>query len=102
MIACTQDPSIFDELLRFRADRVDLTGDAEKAFLMVGMAEEDSCYFEGVPERVVRCSLLGFGDASSKTFTAVIYLHVTRRLYVKFVASKSRVAPAKQFSIPRL
>lgn len=32
---------IFDELLRFWANRVDLTGDAEKAFLMVGMAEED-------------------------------------------------------------
>lgn len=32
---------IFDELLRFWAHRVDLTGDAEKAFLMVGMAEED-------------------------------------------------------------
>ena len=62
------------------------------------------CYFQGVQERVVSCSLHGFGDASSKAYAAVIYLHVTTTTgsYVKFVASKSRVAPAKELSIPRL
>ena len=33
--------NIFDILLRFRASRIALTGDVEKAFLMVGIAEED-------------------------------------------------------------
>lgn len=33
--------NIFDVLLRFRVNQVALTGDVEKAFLMVGMAEED-------------------------------------------------------------
>ena len=62
------------------------------------------CHFQGVQERVVSCSLHGFGDASSKAYAAVIYLHVTTatRSYVKFVASKSRVAPVKELSIPRL
>ena len=35
--------NIFDILLRFRASRIALTGDVEKALLMVGIAEEDSC-----------------------------------------------------------
>ena len=62
------------------------------------------CYFQGIPERVVSCSLHGFGDASSKAYAAVIYLHVatTTGSYVTFVASKSRAAPVKQLSIPRL
>ena len=33
--------NIFDILLRFRASRVALTGDVEKAFLMVGITKED-------------------------------------------------------------
>ena len=62
------------------------------------------CYFQGVQERVVSCSLHGFVDAYSKAYVTVIYLHVTTTTgsYVKFVASKSRVAPAKELSIPRL
>ena len=34
--------NIFDALLRFRVNQVALTGDVEKAFLMVGITEEDS------------------------------------------------------------
>ena len=62
------------------------------------------CYFQGVQERVVSCSLHGFVDACSKAYAAVIYLHVTTTTgsYVKFVASTSRVGPAKELSIPRL
>ena len=33
--------TLFDVLLRFRVNQVALTSDIEKAFLMVGMAEED-------------------------------------------------------------
>ena len=62
------------------------------------------CYFQGVSERVISCSLHGFGDASSKAYAAVIYLHITTTMgsYLKFLASKSRVAPLKHESIPRL
>ena len=34
-------PKLFNVLLRFRCNRVALVGDIEKAFLMVGIAEED-------------------------------------------------------------
>ena len=34
--------NIFDALLRFRVNQVALTGDVKKAFLMVGITEEDS------------------------------------------------------------
>ena len=33
--------TLFDVLLRFRVNQVALTSDIKKAFLMVGMAEED-------------------------------------------------------------
>ena len=61
-------------------------------------------YFQGIQGKVVSCSLHGFGDASSKAYAAVIYLHVTRTVggYVKLVAYKSRVAPVKELTIPRL
>ncbi|XP_068691801.1 uncharacterized protein [Montipora foliosa] len=61
-------------------------------------------YFQGVQDKVVSCSLHGFGDASSKAYAAVIYLQVTTTVgsYVKLVASKSRVAPVKELTIPRL
>ena len=62
------------------------------------------CYFQGVSGRVISCSLHGFGDASCKAYAAVIYLHITTTngKYLKFVASKSRVAPVEHKSIPRL
>ena len=44
-IVCTQDhplsENIFDILLRFRASRIALTGYVERAFLMLGITEED-------------------------------------------------------------
>ena len=62
------------------------------------------CYFQVIREKVVSCSLHGFGDASSKAYAAVIYLHVTTSQgnYARLVASKSRVAPVKNLTIPRL
>jgi len=62
------------------------------------------CYFQEVTEKIVSCSLHGFGDASSKAYAAVIYLHVTTTTgsSVKFLASRSSVVPLKQETIPRL
>ena len=62
------------------------------------------CYFQGIQDKVVSCSLHGFVDASSKAYAAVIYLHMTTTVggYVKLVAPKSRVAPVKELTIQRL
>jgi hypothetical protein len=48
--------------------------------------------------------LHGFGDASKRAYCAVIYLVtiVSDRAQVKLVASKTRVSPIKELSIPRL
>ena len=48
--------------------------------------------------------LHGFGDASKRAYCAVVYLVtiVCDKAYVKLVASKTRVAPIKELSIPRL
>ena len=55
--------------------------------------------------RVTECYLYGFGDASKKAYCAVIYF-VYRfedgKTHVRLVASKTRVAPLKELSIPRL
>ena len=48
--------------------------------------------------------LHGFGDASKRAYCAVVYLVtiVCDKVYVKLVASKTRVAPIKELSISRL
>ena len=49
-------------------------------------------------------SLQGFSDASQEAYAAVIYMKVATSygVQVRFVASKTRVAPAKRMTIPRL
>ena len=48
--------------------------------------------------------LHGFGDASKRAYCAVIYLVtiVDNKAFVKLIASKTRVAPIKELTIPRL
>ena len=49
--------------------------------------------------------LHGFSDASNKAFAAVVYLwmeHANGDIEINLVASKTRVAPIKRQSIPRL
>ena len=62
------------------------------------------CYFEFVPGDLFSCTLCGFCDASLKAYAGVVYLLVetTTRSLVKFVAAKTRVAPLKTQTIPRL
>ena len=62
------------------------------------------CYYEGMEGEILSCSLHGFGDASKIAYSAVIYLvcQTTMGTYVKLVASKTRIAPLKQLTIPRL
>lgn len=48
--------------------------------------------------------LHGFCDSSEKAFSAVVYLRFSRgrKVYTSFVSAKTRVAPIKQITIPRL
>ena len=52
-----------------------------------------------------KCYLHGFGDASKKAYCAMVYfvyLGTDGKTHVRLVASKTRVAPLKELSIPRL
>ena len=62
------------------------------------------CYFSQIDEPIISCKLHGFCDASSKAYAAVVYLYITTasRSYIRFLASKTRVAPVAQQTIPRL
>ena len=61
------------------------------------------CYFD-MGEKRRSCSLIGFCDASLQAYAAVVYLRVETcsGCYARFVAAKTRVAPNKDHSIPRL
>ena len=56
-------------------------------------------------EQLSRIEIHSFSDASEKAFASVVYLRVeylTGKVETKLIASKSKVAPVKQQSIPRL
>ena len=59
---------------------------------------------EEVEGDIVRTSLHGFGDASKKSYCAMIYLvcETSTGVYTKLLCAKTRVAPLKGLSIPRL
>lgn len=53
----------------------------------------------------MQCQVVGFADASIKAYAAVIYLRVLEPSYgwrVSFLTSKTKLAPTKSISIPRL
>ena len=62
------------------------------------------CYFNGIDSKIVSCSLCGFYDASVSAYAAVVYLVIRTENgnFVKFIASKTRVAPLQRQTIPRL
>ena len=54
---------------------------------------------------VADMQLHGFADASGKAYACVVYLRVTMNngeVFTSFVVSKTKVAPIKQITIPRL
>ena len=61
------------------------------------------CYFFGVAGRVRSTSLQGFCDASVNAYAAVVYLKIETvdKTYLKFLTSKTRVAPLVEKTIPR-
>ena len=67
--------------------------------------EVNRCLYEAREECVAQCFLHGFGDASKKAFCTMVYFvyrTVDGQAHVRLVASKTRVAPLKELSIPRL
>ena len=65
----------------------------------------DRCLYETGGGDVTECYLHGFGDASKKAYCAMVYfVYRTKdgKAHVRLVASKTRVAPLKELSIPRL
>ena len=57
-----------------------------------------------VDGEVISTSIHGFGDASKFAYCAMIFLVVetTKGVYTRLICSKTRVAPLKSLSIPRL
>ena len=62
------------------------------------------CYLDGVEGKVLSYHLCGYCDASLKAYAAVVYLLIESEngFHMKFVVAKTRVAPLKKQSIPRL
>ena len=63
------------------------------------------CLYETGGGDATECYLHGFGDASKKAYCAMVYfVYRTKNgeTHVRLVASKTRVAPQKELSIPRL
>ena len=56
-------------------------------------------------KKVAKVEVHGFSDASERAYASVVYLRIeyeSGEVGVKFIASKSKVAPIKRQSIPRL
>lgn len=66
----------------------------------------DRCYFlQEAGEKLSHVELHGFGDASEKGYEGCVYLRVpveNSSYKVSFVVSKSKVAPIKTITLPRL
>ena len=66
--------------------------------------EAPRCILPRVEGQVVRVSLHGFGDASKKAYCAAVYLVIETAdsIHSRLLCSKTRIAPLKVLSIPRL
>ncbi len=61
-------------------------------------------YYHDLTDPLTSLTLCGFCDASTQAFAAVVYLllKTETRSVVKFVAAKTRIAPLRSQTIPRL
>ena len=61
------------------------------------------CYFHNVEEPYA-CEFIGFCDASQRAYAAVVFMKVgsASKCAIRFVASRTRVAPLNSLTIPRL
>ena len=86
-------PPIYDDWLQWRSE-LPLLADKHLP----------RCYFDkGL--QIVDKQLHGFSDASENAYTAVVYLRMVDtfgKIQISFVAAKTKVAPIKRLTIPRL
>ena len=70
----------------------------------VAKIEIPRCNSHGLKREVLHYALHGFVDASSKAYSAVIYLvaHTSKEIFPRLVASKTRIVPVKKLNINRL
>ena len=71
----------------------------------VGTISLPRCLYDDKAGKVKNCSLHGFADASKKAYCAMIYLVYEteeEEIVSNLVCAKTRVAPLKELSIPRL
>ena len=66
--------------------------------------EIDRCLFKSPTEGILEYQFHGFADASNKAYSAVVYVlcRTQNGSFARLIASKSRVAPLKTLTIPRL
>ena len=66
--------------------------------------EIDRCLYEDSSNDIFEYQLHGFKDASNKAYSAVVYIlcRTENKIYARLITSKSRVAPLKKLTIPRL
>ena len=62
------------------------------------------CVHDDMGDKIISVTLHGFGDASKHAYCAMIYLvcETSTRIYTKLLCAKTRVAPLKELSIPKL
>ena len=62
------------------------------------------CVHDDMGDKIISVTLHGFGDASKHAYCAMIYLvcQTSTRIYTKLLCAKTRVAPLKELSIPKL
>ena len=62
------------------------------------------CVYDEFEGKLLSCQLHGFRDASKKAYCAAVYLvcETTKGRYTRLLCSKTRVAPFKDLTIPRL
>ena len=91
------DPISDDDLTRWRNWLVELP--------MLEKLKVNRCFKPINFEEVASSQLHHFADASQRAYGAVTYLHLTDTkgdIHCSFITGKSRLAPLKQLTIPRL
>ncbi len=70
----------------------------------VGSITLPRCLYEDNAGKILSTELHGFADASQKAYCDMIYLvcRTTKGTYSRLICAKTRVAPLKKLSIPRL
>ena len=75
-----------------------------KGLVDCGKIVINRCVYDHPREEVLEFSLNGFADASKRAYCGMVYLVYRTGVgrYVRMLTSKTRVAPLKELSIPRL